>query len=133
MIQAIVAMESTSLNTNSLKINIMKKLTKIFTLVAIAGMIFSCAKDVAPVDNQLQSSPMLKGKKQGCTTIQSGTLLASNGSVLKVGFDEWGYNYQANMFNGFYCDSYRNAVWCLPYKDVALIMKWNNAWLSNTD
>src|SRR3989344_6966106 len=37
------------------------------------------------------------------------------------------------MFNGLYCDSYRNASWCQPYKDIKLEMKWNDAWLSNQD
>ena len=37
------------------------------------------------------------------------------------------------MFNGMYCESYRNAAWCEPYADVNLMMKWNDAWLANTD
>ena len=37
------------------------------------------------------------------------------------------------MFNGLYCDSYRGAAWCQPYANVELIMKWNDAWLSNKD
>ncbi|MFH2071494.1 MAG: hypothetical protein ABIJ75_01450, partial [Actinomycetota bacterium] len=45
----------------------------------------------------------------------------------------WGYNYQGHLFNGGYCDAYRDAAWCQPYKDVALKMKWNDAWLSNVD
>jgi hypothetical protein len=45
----------------------------------------------------------------------------------------WGYNYQAHLFNGGYCDAYRDAAWCQPYKDVQLNMKWNDAWLSNKD
>jgi len=73
------------------------------------------------------------GKKSDCTTIQDGTLLRSDGVVITVGFDEWGYNYQAHLFNGFYCDSYRDAGWCQAYKDVRLMMKWNDAWLSNKD
>jgi hypothetical protein len=68
-----------------------------------------------------------------CTKIKSGTLLASDGSTIKVGYDQWGYNYQGHMFNGMYCDSYRDAEWCQPYADVNLMMKWNNAWLSNKD
>jgi hypothetical protein len=68
-----------------------------------------------------------------CTDIQSGGLLTSDGEVITTGFDEWGYNYQAHMFNGGYCDSYRNAAWCQPYADVDLLMKWNDAWLSNVD
>jgi hypothetical protein len=68
-----------------------------------------------------------------CTTIQDGTLQTSDGRPVKTGYDEWGYNYQAHMFNGFYCDAYRDAAWCQPWKDVALMMKWNDAWLSNKD
>jgi hypothetical protein len=68
-----------------------------------------------------------------CATIQSGTLKTSDGSVITTGFDKWGYNYQARMFNGGYCDAYRDASWCQPWKDDHLAMKWNDAWLSNKD
>lgn len=68
-----------------------------------------------------------------CTKIQDGTLLTSDGVVITTGYDQWGYNYQAHMFNGGYCDAYRDAAWCQPYKDVDLIMKWNDAWLANVD
>lgn len=71
--------------------------------------------------------------KGDCTTIQSGELLASDGSVIELGFDDWGYNYQAHLFNGGYCDAYRDAAWCQAYKDDLLAMKWNDAWLSNSD
>lgn len=72
---------------------------------------------------------------QVCTTIQDGTLLtsATDGYLIETGFDSWGYNYQAHMFNGGYCDAYRNHSSCQAYRDVELIMKWNDAWLSNTD
>lgn len=68
-----------------------------------------------------------------CTTIQSGALSDSSGAPISPGYDSWGYNYQARMFNGGYCDSYRNASWCQAYADVDLLMKWNDAWLSNVD
>lgn len=71
--------------------------------------------------------------KNGCATIQSGILLASDGSFIETGYDGWGYNYQARLFNGYYCDAYRDAAWCQEWKDVKLSMKWNDAWLSNTD
>jgi hypothetical protein len=71
--------------------------------------------------------------KTKCTTIQDGILLTSAGDVITTGYDKWGYNYQAHMFNGGYCDVYRDAAWCQPYKDDNLIMKWNDAWLSNKD
>ena len=72
-------------------------------------------------------------KKPECTTIQSGDILDSEGDVIETGYNEWGYNYQAHMFNGFYCDSYRDASWCQEYKEDNLMMKWNDAWLSNKD
>jgi hypothetical protein len=78
--------------------------------------------------------PGLAGNpKQECTTIQDGTLVNSAGDVISTGFDEWGYNYQAHLFNGFYCDAYRDAAWCQPYAEDLLAMKWNDAWLSNLD
>ncbi|MFQ5962654.1 MAG: hypothetical protein ACE5KZ_00035 [Candidatus Scalinduaceae bacterium] len=68
---------------------------------------------------------------QGCATIQDGTILASTGETLTTGYDEFGYNYQAHMYNGRYCDFDR--VEGGDYCDVDLIMKWNDAWLSNLD
>lgn len=78
----------------------------------------------------LMNAPLIFAE---CTTIQDGSLLRSDGVPIDTGFDEWGYNYQAHMFNGTYCDAYRGAEWCQPYADVELIMKWNDAWLSNKD
>lgn len=66
-----------------------------------------------------------------CTNIQSGQILTSSGQVIEPGYDEFGYNYQALMFNGRYCDSDR--VFGGDYCDVSLSMKWNDAWLSNKD
>ena len=74
-----------------------------------------------------------KKDKPDCTTIQDGTLKTTDGRVITTGYDEWGYNYQAHMFNGFYCDAYRDAAWCQDYKEDELMMKWNDAWLSNKD
>jgi hypothetical protein len=71
--------------------------------------------------------------KQTCTSIQSGELQTSEGDTVKTGYDGWGYNYQAHVFNGKYCDAYHDAAWCQSFKDVDLLMKWNDAWLSNKD
>jgi len=81
----------------------------------------------------LIGAPSAVAKKSTCTTIQSGTLLRSDGVPIVLGYDEWGYNYQAHMFNGKYCDAYRDAAWCQQWKDDNLMMKWNDAWLSNKD
>ena len=99
----------------------MKKKVAILALVTVILMLSVLVFGV-------QAAP-----KNSCTTIQSGELEASDGSVIETGFDTWGYNYQGHMFSGGYCDSYRDAAWCQPYKDVELLMKWNDAWLSNKD
>lgn len=102
----------------------MKKMkTKTIAFLAIAAVVMSVAAMGA----------VMAAKKDTCTTIQDGTLLTSDGEVITTGYDQWGYNYQAHMFNGYYCDSYRDAEWCQPWKDVELMMKWNDAWLSNKD
>jgi hypothetical protein len=114
----------------------MKKISFIFFPLLIASLfIGSCETSqtdlTQPVDQQ--STLSKSSVDAGCITIQSGTLLTSDGEVIKTGYDKWGYNYQAHMFNGTYCDAYRDAAWCQEYKDVNLIMKWNDAWLSNQD
>lgn len=115
----------------------MKKIFfSLFLLLFVSFIIISC--DTTPTDvnqpvNQTVNQNQSLAKQGGCTTIQSGTLLTSDGSVIKTGYDKWGYNYQAHLFNGKYCDAYRNAGWCQAYKDVNLAMKWNDAWLSNKD
>ena len=49
-------------------------------------------------------------------------------NALTKGYDQWGYNYTANMFNGFYDNYSRPAV---PVTEGSrLIMKWNDAWLN---
>lgn len=98
----------------------MKKITFIIAIVAVVA-IFG-----------LITKPTFAAKVK-CTTIQSGLIKNTVGDVITTGYDQWGYNYQANMFNGMYCDAYRDAAWCQQFKDVSLTMKWNNAWLSNQD
>ncbi len=108
----------------------MKKLIYLIVVIgALALIVAGCGLLTAPPAEQGVASD----KADGCTTIQSGTLFASDGTVITVGYDKWGYNYQAHMFNGGYCDAYRDAIWCQPYKDDYLMMKWNDAWLSNKD
>jgi hypothetical protein len=41
-----------------------------------------------------------------CADIQSGTITDSAGNPIAMGFDQYGYNYQAHMFNG-YADNFR--------------------------
>lgn len=85
------------------------------------------------------------GPHSGCATIQGGTLYDSAGNLIVLGYDEFGYNYQAHMFNGTY-DSLDRILGDDqgPYPgdesdpsvatfDDSLIMKWSDAWIANVD
>jgi hypothetical protein len=65
-------------------------------------------------------------------------LLALGAGVVwaQGGFDKWGYNYQAHIFNGLYHNANRPEPPCEPgtcASDTLLIMKWSDEWLSNQD
>ena len=77
--------------------------------LTISFLLVSCDNSDDPIESAIQSKNSYKDQ---CTTIQSGQLTASDGSVIEVGNDQWGYNYQARMFNGYYCDAYRDARCC---------------------
>lgn len=102
----------------------------VMLLLSLGLIVLGCQDVNQPKELQQATVPETDGP---CTTIQSGTLLTSSGDVITTGYDQWGYNYQARMFNGYYCDAYRNATWCQAYKNDKLMMKWNDAWLSNKD
>jgi hypothetical protein len=55
-----------------------------------------------------------------CATIPSGQIHTTAGVVITPGYADSGYNYQAHMFNG---------LWGTDN----LVMRWNDAWLSNQD
>lgn len=98
--------------------------------------------------------------KLNCTTLQDGILTYSSGHYLDgqpltIGYDIFGYNYQAHLFNGSFANVYLGSEglppytgdaeayladypsaatkWYWPYRDVQLVMKWNHAWLANVD
>ena len=106
---------------------------------------------------------------QQCVTLKNGLITYSTGhffagQLITTGFDDYGYNYQAHLFNGSYANAYLGGAgfpaytgdddsyfallyfiqnpdratavrdhWAWPYRDVAISMKWNDAWLANTD
>lgn len=81
----------------------------------------------------LVATPAWAGKPTAstCATIQSGTIKDVSENQITTGYDKWGYNYQANMFNGWYDNNTRPST---PVTGGdSLMMKWNNAWLSNQD
>ena len=78
------------------------------------------------------------GGGQSCATIQGGSIVDSAGNPVSLGYDEFGYNYQAHLFNGTYDSSDRvldGTYWgaTVDYADDSLIMKWSDAWLANVD
>ena len=119
----------------------MKKTITLLTIILLVVFMVGCENSVNPTVSdtpnmsvaKADGEPISLAKKGDCNTIQSGLITDSDGNVIEVGYDDWGYNYQARLFNGYYCDSYRDAAWCQEWKDVKLSMKWNDAWLSNQD
>ena len=67
-----------------------------------------------------------------CNKIQSGGITDINGNPITTGFDKYGYNYQAHMFNGLY-DNFSRPATPVTTGDVNLIMKWSDEWISNLD
>lgn len=80
----------------------------------------------------LLSASMAFAQTPACAKIQSGTITANNGVVLTTGYDQWGYNYQAHMFNGL-LDNFSRPTVPVTSGDVNLVMKWSDEWLSNVD
>ncbi|MEK7784355.1 MAG: hypothetical protein AAB658_02870 [Chloroflexota bacterium] len=104
----------------------MKTLKALTTLVAVLGLLLA-ANGIA-----------LAAPGGGCATIQQGGLVDSMGNPLVIGYDQFGYNYQAHMFNGTYDSSDRvldGTYWgdTGDYVDDHLMMKWSDDWLSNKD
>lgn len=77
------------------------------------------------------SVPALAAKSNQCATIQDGTIIDAKGDPISTGYDKYGYNYQAHMFNGYY-DNYARPTIPVTSGDK-LIMKWSDAWIANVD
>ena len=112
----------------------MKNVYSTFALVAVFAFIFVSCDDSSDILESVQSKNdrtlnTARGKndnaKEKCTTIQSGEIMDNEGEIIKVGYDDFGYNYQAQSYSGvFYPDT---------FPDWYLMMKWNDAWLSKQD
>ena len=83
----------------------------------------------------------IAGKNDGVITLRDGILEDKWGHTLVLGFDEYGYNYQAHMFVGWYHNVKRTTEVPWTYETLIaagktttwLVMKWNDVWLSNMD
>ena len=106
----------------------MRKILMIFSALAVAALIIGITSDNAVA------------KKSECYTIKDGGIYDVNNNLITTGYDEYGYNYQAHIFNGFYWNSQRPII---PWTEETLIaagksttwlvMKWSDVWLSNKD
>ena len=101
----------------------MNKLFYLLGLVLTLAVVITACQKTTLNDKDANVENTFKAKPDACTTIQSGELVDSNGDVITTGYSDFGYNYQAHMYNGDYGT---NGEW-------NLIMKWNDAWLSNKD
>ncbi len=133
-------------------------------LVLLVLLTIGCEDSIT--DENLYKSVQKKGNsKQKCATIQSETIYYPTGHYLgaraiSTGFDIFGYNYQAHIFNGYYANLYlgeegyppytgnnetyldenpdlKNDNYFLtyywPYRNDDVNMTWNDTWLSNKD
>ncbi len=81
---------------------------------------------------------VLAAPPTGCTTIRDGGLTDTLGQPITLGFDQFGYNYQAHEFNGTYDSADRVLDGTYfgqtgDFVDDRLRMKWSDDWLSNRD
>lgn len=131
-----------------------------FVLIFLCSILTLVVMVVPPIVAEELNKLNEANKLNDCTTIQDGILTYSSGHYLEgepliVGFDIFGYNYQAHQFKGSYVNVYLGGAglppyegddeaylaenpgaenhWAWPYRDVQLLMKWNDAWLSNKD
>ena len=121
----------------------MRKTIAILTILLLVVFMVGCENSVNPTNSDTQNLSLAKsdgetmslakkgGKYADCTSIPSGELVASNGDVITTGFDEYGYNYQAHIYQGYYGNYQRPAE--LVDWGYRLSMKWNDAWLANKD
>jgi hypothetical protein len=134
---------------------------KFVLILMVALFVAGCSN---PVLDEGQDDLMLKkGKVKTCVTLQDGIIKYSAGHYLAgqpipVGYDAYGYNYQAMMYNGNYANAYLGRygfppyngddesyiednpdvllpqwAWFWDYRNDKVMMKWSEEWLSNMD
>ena len=111
----------------------------LFILIALAvGLFLGCQGNETPLEVANSTTIDEGWVKENivvnpCVTISDGTIQSIYKYDIEPGFNDLGYNYQAYFFKGFYCDSSPYWECSTEYEDVKLVMKWNDAWLSNAD
>ena len=146
----------------------MRKTIAILTIVLLVLFMVGCENSINPIKSQIQNdnTGMSLAKKGGvdpiedvCASITAQNVYYKDSHYLEgpitLGFDVFGYNYQAHLFKGYYCNVYLGGygyppyegdddaylaenpsvagLWFWPYRMYMVNMKWNDAWLANTD
>jgi hypothetical protein len=110
----------------------MKKLSVLLGLLCLISVFTLTVKVNAAKPTTTDTNGVETGwERSDCATIESGTITDSLGNPVTVGYDQYGYNYQAHMFNGYYDNYSRPAV--PATSGDKLIMKWSDPWLANVD
>jgi hypothetical protein len=73
-----------------------------------------------------------KPNKDGCQKINDGGITTLAEDPIVMGYDIWGYNYQAHSFNGWYENVDRDGS-PVSSGNIRFKMKWNDVYLSNMD
>lgn len=108
----------------------------LFILIALAvGLFLGCQGNETPLE-VTNSTAVDEGSVKynliaDCNTILEGDIRSYYGYKIVLGLNDLGYNYQAYFFKGLYCDSSLEWECSTEYEDFKLVMKWNDAWLSN--
>jgi hypothetical protein len=79
------------------------------------------------------AAPAAAQPSGSCAKIKDGTITAADGTtVLTPGYDKYGYNYQAKMFNGLYANYFRPTT---PVTEGTenVVIKWSDEWLATVD
>lgn len=111
----------------------MKK--KLFVLVLVLSLLLMTTSTVLaekPVQTDAYGNEIAwENSNPSCTSIQDGGITDKDGNPITTGYDQYGYNYQAHMFNGYAANYSRPAV--LVTSGDKLMMKWSDAWIANVD
>ena len=148
----------------------MKETITILTILLLAVFMIGCENAINPIKSQNDNEGMSLAKKGGikpdkpnkdCATIPHGEIyflipgIYNYGETIPVGFNVFGFNYQAQLFNGIEANIYAMRDGYPPYEgdDEAYLtenptaqdekwwswrtrqakIKWNDAWVDNKD
>ena len=116
----------------------MKRINFLIVMVLMSGLLVGCQGNETPLEVTNSTTIDEGSEKENltvlCCTIPAGeAYLVDSKLPIEPGLDERGYNYLTQFFRGPYCEADRTAdcTTTTEYEGFDLVMKWNDAWLSN--